>query len=544
MAENIASVDNSMNSMNSISINSTPLKSKGLVISGEFGKIILRQKSEENIELGELLVADTPNGKIILQAYDLFYGSQISQQNLELVSGLRLEYEDNNDLEFMDPKLRNYTLAAIKPMIATDHTSARLCKLLPAFFSEVREITKDDLKFLTVEKAKYPLFVGKLRSGSKELDVDIYLPGDKVFSHHILIPATTGRGKSNLTSVMLWNQVDKDYCGILVLDPHDEYYGRAGLGLKDHPQKQNVVYYTPKNPPPGAKTLVVNIRDIKPNHFYGTVEWSDPQLEGMTSYFREYGNNWIEAIIQERPLSGNVRYNEATIAVLRRRLLSMLDLEYANNKLYCSGVFDLVAGQTTIKDICNELEQAKTVIVDTSSFAGSVEILIGGLIASEIFSRYKHYKLNGQLESKPVVSVILEEAPRVLGKEVLERGSNIFGTIAREGRKFKVGLTAITQLPSLIPREILANMNTKIILGIEMAPERQAIIDSASQDLSTDNRNIAALDKGEAIITSNFTKFATPIKIPLFEDVVKKTKESHNAQNNNVRREFGGVNLS
>ncbi len=149
MAENISNANNIVN------VNNT--KSKGLVISGEFGKIILRQRFGENIELGELLVADTLTGKIILQAYDLFYGSQISQQNLELVSGLKLEYSDNQELEFMDPKLRNYTLAALKPMIATDHTSAKLCKLLPDFFSSVREITKDDLKFLTVEKVKYPL---------------------------------------------------------------------------------------------------------------------------------------------------------------------------------------------------------------------------------------------------------------------------------------------------------------------------------------------------------------------------------------------------
>jgi hypothetical protein len=68
-------------------------------------------------------------------------------------------------------------------------------------------------------------------------------------------------------------------------------------------------------------------------------------------------------------------------------------------------------------------------------------------------------------------------------------------------------------------------MNTKIILGIEMAPERQAIIESSSQDLSSDNRAIASLDKGEAIITSNFTKFAIPIKIPLFEEYIKNQKE-------------------
>ena len=52
--------------------------------------------------------------------------------------------------------------------------------------------------------------------------------------------------------------------------------------------------------------------------------------------------------------------------------------------------------------------------------------------------------MNGNLNDKPVISIVLEEAPRVLGKEVLEAGPNIFSTIAREGREFKVGLTAIT----------------------------------------------------------------------------------------------------
>lgn len=119
---------------------------------------------------------------------------------------------------------------------------------------------------------------------------------------------------------------------------------------------------------------------------------------------------------------------------------------------------------------------------------------------------------------------------------MLEVGDNIFGTIAREGRKFNIGLIAITQLPSIIPREILANINTKIILGNEMGPERKAIIESAAQDLSDDYQNIGSLDKGEAIITSNFTKFAIPIMIPLFEDLVKKDLETKKKTNQGVKR--------
>jgi len=208
-------------------------------------------------------------------------------------------------------------------------------------------------------------------------------------------------------------------------------------------------------------------------------------------------------------------------------MLSLLDMEWNGQQLFCSGIFDLNSGMTTIKDIVNELENAKTVIIDTSHFKGATELLIGSMISAEILQRYQEYKRKGVLKDKPVISIVIEEAPRVLGKEVLERGQNIFSTIAREGRKFKIGLCAITQLPSLIPREILANMNTKIILGMEMAAERQAIIESASQDLSQDNRNIASLDKGEAIVTSNFARFATPIKIPKFKEYAMKETEKY-----------------
>ena len=110
-----------------------------------------------------------------------------------------------------------------------------------------------------------------------------------------------------------------------------------------------------------------------------------------------------------------------------------------------------------------------------------------------------------------------------MGQDAIEsHGGNIYGTIAREGRKFKIGLIAITQLSSVIPRAILANMNTKIILGNEMSPERSAIINSASQDLSDDERIIASLDKGEAIVSSVFTRFAIPIYTPEFKKYVKE----------------------
>jgi uncharacterized protein len=491
---------------------------KGQIVSGDFSKIIMRVKAEQQVELGELLVAEDGKDKFVLQVYDLLYASQISQQNLEMVAGMNLE---EGDFSIMDQKLRNYQMAFLKPILNVGETS-KVCKKLPAFFNKLREIQKEDLTFVTTPNN--PFSIGKLRSGSKEMDFKISLPGKDVLSHHVLIPASTGLGKSNLMSCILWDIIDKNYAGMLVLDPHDEYYGRTSLGLKDHPDKNKMVYYTPSSPPPGARTLKINVKKIKPEHFQGAMALSDPQRQCLHVYYKKFKTDWIYNILNETKIE-NVRFHEDTIAVVKRKLISLLNLDFADGQLNCSGIFDMHAGENTIADICLELEKGKIVIIDTSYFGGALEILIGTIVSSEIFDKYKYYKKTGMLNEKPVISIVLEEAPRVLGKKVLEQGSNVFDTIAREGRKFKVGLIAITQLPSEIPKNILANMNTKIILGIAMGSERQAVIESSPQDLSQDGKNIASLDKGEALITSTFTKFAIPVKIPLFKDVVKKTKK-------------------
>lgn len=489
---------------------------KGLIIGGEFGNILVRQKNESSLELGELLIAENEKGRIILQVFDLLYGSQLSQTNLELASGLKLEEDES--LELLDPKLRNYVLARLKTLAFTNNNLASSAKTLPAFFTKVRELERNDVSFLVAPN--FPLMLGRLRSGSKVLDVPVCIDGKKTLSHHILVTGTTGRGKSVFMTNVLSEIISCDYASMLVLDPHNEYFER----LRNHPERERLIYYSP-NSISGACTLRINLSQLLPKHFDGAFDWSDAQRQALNAYFHSYKDTWISAVLQEKELKQ--QYHEGTLAVIKRTLMQLLRLDLDENKnIIAQGIFDMTAGKTTIGDICLALEEGKTVIIDTSSFQGSVEVLIGSLLATAILDRQK---------SEPrstVISIVIEEAPRVLGKEVLERGPNVFSTIAREGRKFNVGLVAITQLPSLIPREVLANINTKIIFGTELRAERQAIIESAAQDLSCDERLIASLDKGEAIVTSNFLSFAMPIKA-FFEE----------KKNSMERKAFPGVRL-
>ncbi len=496
----------------------------GQVIAGQVGKILVRQKAGAKIEIGDLLAIDDSEGYLILQAYDLLYGSQVPQIARELIAGMRLEGLGSG-LEFLEPQLRNYILASTKAVLrVTDR--AHIPKVLPDFFGTVRHITEKDLAFLS--KPPNPIYLGKVRSGSKVIEADVYLNGAEALTHHILIPATTGRGKSNLVKIMLWSIVGQKKFGILVLDPHDEYYGRTGKGLKDHPESRNSLEYYSTTAPPGASTLIVNLRSIQPDHFQGLVELSNAQQSALRLYHMSFSKDWIENIVRGTPVEGVA---DSTLVVLQRVMRTTLALYIEEEELRCRNeVFSNSAGEATIRNTVEALEQGKIVVMDTSRVGDDAELLIGSIIATEILERYQFYKSRGKLDDKLPVSVVIEEAPRVLGADRLQSvGQNVYSTIAREGRKFKVGLIAVTQLTSVIPREILTNMNTKIILGNEMAAERHAIMDSAAQDLSEDDRNIASLDKGEAIISSIFTRFAVPISIPLFEDLVEEAEKDKGA---------------
>jgi Helicase HerA, central domain len=512
----------------------------GQIVGGGLKNIYIREKSDSQMELGDLLVAEGINQDYtIIQVKDIEYRSQIPQQTLELSAGMKLEGFGDN-LEIMQPTLRNYLVARAKSLLYVQRNEqgeyqVKSPKRPPSFFNEIQAINDEHLGFMKPDNIKNSIYLGDIRSGSTvKKDVNVHIDLIKSLTHHIFIPATTGRGKSNLVRVMLWSILDCEGAGMLVLDPHNEYYGDSvRKGLRDHPKmSEKLEYYSPDSGNQDSLTLSINIKKIRPQHFSGIGGFSPAQSEAMRMFYNKYRQDWISEIAKEKDYQvlKSMGIDEKTAKVLKRKLETKLGVSTITDEtspdekkvVFKSNLF--VGGETglsTITDIVDSLQLGKIVIVDSSKLSDFEELFVGSIIASNIFSKYKNYN-SEVLKDKPVISIVIEEAPRVLGRDALESGmgNNIYGTIAREGRKFKLGLIAITQLASVIPRAILANMNTKIILGNEMSMERSAIIDSASQDLSDDNRIIASLDKGEAIVSSVFTKFAIPIYTPEFEKFV------------------------
>ncbi|MDP8938006.1 MAG: hypothetical protein M3O23_09820, partial [Actinomycetota bacterium] len=102
-----------------------------------------------------------------------------------------------------------------------------------------------------------------------------------------------------------------------------------------------------------------------------------------------------------------------------------------------------------------------------------------------------------------------------------DRESNVFPRVAREGRKFKVGLCAITQQPKLLDGELLSQFNTFFILGLADEKDRNILRSSSKQDIAALGPEIQTLMPGECLIANLEAPFAVPARVHLYADVLR-----------------------
>jgi hypothetical protein len=172
--------------------------------------------------------------------------------------------------------------------------------------------------------------------------------------------------------------------------------------------------------------------------------------------------------------------------------------------------------------VVRDLVEGKVVLVDVSGLGSTEEVLVASFLTRKVIDEWSSAYLDDpdRHERMPVVAVVLEEAQRVLANNK-DRESNVFPRVAREGRKFKVGLCAITQQPKLLDDELLSQFNTFFILGLADEKDRNILRGSSKQDISALGPEIQTLMPGECLLANLEAPFAVPAKIHLYDDAVR-----------------------
>jgi uncharacterized protein len=178
--------------------------------------------------------------------------------------------------------------------------------------------------------------------------------------------------------------------------------------------------------------------------------------------------------------------------------------------------------QSLTGKVLDDLAAGKVVLVDTSGLEAVEEMLVASLLTRSLLDeRAGLYRTDrDRFAQAPRTLVALEEAQRVLTR-LEDAEFNVFPRLAREGRKFNVGLCAVTQQPKLIDAELLSQFNTYFVLGLADERDRHILRQSSKQDLSDLGAEIQTLMPGEALVTNPEAPFALPAKVHLYEEWLK-----------------------
>lgn len=494
---------------------------------------LFRAAPDEDLFIGELLVAvdQATDRRYLFRVVDVTYGTEHREPGwAERVAGTLLADDmrgDSGQHPLHEQERRTYRVAECRclgylapPAAGASHrTVFRKPKSLPTQFSAVVAPTAEDFSFLRERMGDLP--VGWLRSGETTVDFQVGIPGRSLASH-VGVFATTGMGKSNLMQVLASGimQANGRY-SMLIIDPHGEYRN----ALARHPWAELSLRVYANRSLPGSTALRISLSELTVDDLRTAYDWSRPQEEALYELERHYSRSsfeglaWMSEFAALEDLAGfrdvelSARVALSTLQVVHRRARRIVDLRCVSTDA------SLSAGGRMVDDLL----AGKVVLVDVSGLGSTEEVLLASFLTRRVLETWQGAYLDDpdRHSRMPVVSIALEEAQRVLGARS-DRESNVFPRLAREGRKFGVGLCAVTQQPKLLDDELLSQFNTFFILGLADEKDRNMLRASAKQDISAQSAEIQTLMPGECLIVNLDAPFAVPAHVHLYRDMLSR----------------------
>ncbi len=378
-------------------------------------------------------------------------------------------------------------------------------------------------------------------------DVPVGLDVDELVSRHFAVLAVTGAGKSNTVAVMVRGIVEDIGGTVVMLDPHGDYirlrFPRTGDELV------NII------------EARINPEEMDSEELADLIE-----VPRTASIQREFLSKAWDYVRRKNKNIGGIKLIEALRSTLdewaRERTAIYWDEkngEYVREEIKgdraetIRGIVYRIrrfirnyGAILTDEDLISRIKPGKANVIDLGPLdEGQMKVVAGKLLyrifearvdyekARKEISRLKSSKNLSSLEAERIaelenvmneiesrskalsgpILIVVEEAHIFAPQGEKNETVRIMSRIAREGRKFGVGLGVVSQRPNRLNEDVLSQTNTKIILRI-VNPKDQEYVLRASEQLSSDLlSDISSLGRGEAVIVGQAINLPALVKI-------------------------------
>ena len=374
--------------------------------------------------------------------------------------------------------------------IDEDEGEPRPVKTIPSHFMPVEIATAEDVNDVFGQEDATHFNVGApLELEETQINLDLR----RLVERSVGVFGKSGTGKSFLTRILLAGIIKNQVAVNLIFDMHNDYgwavkdeRGAQAKGLKQLFGNAVSIFTldeeaTRRRGARADHVVTIGYEDIQPEDLAmlkTTLDLSDSMIDAAYELHKHWGNDWIRRLIDAQPaeldeLREQIAANPASVQALQRRVRRFERFEFLKPN----------ALGKSVKEIVTYIEAGKHIVLEFGRYGSALEAYI--LVANYLTRRiHEHYvekvekALGDETLEPPQLLITIEEAHKFLDPAIARQ--TIFGTIARELRKYNVTLLIVDQRPSGIDEEVMSQIGTRVTALLDNERDIAAVLTGIS----------------------------------------------------------------
>ena len=516
---------------------------------GEIG-VVTQGSLTEGVEMKlnpDRSVEDVKAGKfVVIDGYKNQFFSMITDLSLDATNPEILLYPPREGDQLLHSVLNGsstYVTVALRPMLMLEQgeeivDEPRPVKTIPSHFSKVVEAEEEDVSRVFGSEEKDDRFFNM--GTPLDMDTPVCINLNRFVERSNGIFGKTGTGKSFLTRLVLCGLIKNKKAVNLIFDMHNEYGFRA---MKEGGQGNSFVK--------GLKQLFGNQvalfsldpessrqRGIQPDHevyiTYDQVAVEDVialqdelQLNPTASesaylVYAMYKDRWLRQLLSidgpdVEQFAEDIGANKSSLSALHRKLKRLENFPFMVNSLN---------GADAVDTMMDYIDRGIHIVLEFGRQTGMLAyLLVANILSRRIHEQYvtkseKFYASQNPEDQPRHLVITIEEAHKFLNPATARQ--TIFGTIAREMRKYYVSLLVVDQRPSGIDEEVLSQLGTKITALLNDEKDIQGVLTGVS-NASGLRSVLASLDsKQQALVFGHAVPMPVVIKTRDYDEIFYK----------------------
>ena len=376
------------------------------------------------------------------------------------------------------------------PAVLGDSTGPVAAKTVPSHFSRAFSASDEDVATVFGGEDERHFWVGN----PLDMETKVCLDLKALVERSVGVFGKSGTGKTFLTRMLLIGILQSDQASTLVFDMHSEYgwqgqdsdRSRTVKGLKQLFGSKVAVFSLDEESSRRRglspdEVVRIGYDEIQPEDvevLQENLNLSDVAAQASHNLRLKLGTGWLGEFLAKEgrddifELANDVGVNQHALNSLYNRL----------SRLKRYGFLESKVQKDSVGRILEHLDRGMHVVLEFGRYGNDLNayILVTNLLTRRIHERYVRRKEEAEggagAEPRPLV-IAIEEAHKFLSPSVAPQ--TIFGTIAREMRKYNVTLMVIDQRPGAIDSEVMSQIGTKLTCLLDNERDIDAVLGGA-----------------------------------------------------------------